>query len=293
MANKVLPLHLPFSAESGSSSSGRRRRFRGFHPVCHTFATPGTTESPRPRENAVLTRVFGSRCSESVRVRVPPFAPTSRIPRATPCKRARLFRLVELPRFCSGVPWFAAIRVTLDVTLAVGASASARWLKPKAGITLPRWSRGFDPRFPLQLQEARNEAGSSDLGASRLGDRSTAESSRESSSRKSAEPAGSSPVGPANRRQPSQPVGWASSLSPPCFPPPWDLAPRFPSMNVRGRGFTDRTRTATRPAGLASLAGTDRGFDSLPTAILPDRPTVVPRPNQPDSMSDGSAWAAR
>jgi hypothetical protein len=39
---------------------------------------------------------------------------------------------------CSGVPAFAATRVTLDVTLAVGASASARWLKPKVGITLPR-----------------------------------------------------------------------------------------------------------------------------------------------------------
>jgi hypothetical protein len=55
------------------------------------------------------------------------------------------------PSVCSGVPGFAPRRVTLDVTLAVGASASARWLKPKAGITLPRWSRGFDPRFPLQL----------------------------------------------------------------------------------------------------------------------------------------------
>jgi hypothetical protein len=187
-------------------------------------------------------------------VRVPPFAPNSRIPRATPCKRARLFRLVELPRFCSGMPGFAPIRVTPDVTLAIRASASARWLKPKVGITLPRWSRGFDPRFPLQLQEARNEAGSSDLGASRLGDRSTAESSRESSWRKPAEPAGSSPVGPANPRQPTQPVGWASSFSPPCFPPPWYLARRFSSVDVRGRGFTARTRTTTRPT-RAGLTG--------------------------------------
>src|ERR1700693_2954617 len=40
------------------------------------------------------------------------------------------------------------------------------------------------------------------------------------------------------------------------FSAPLDLAPRFPSVNVRGRGFTARTRTTTRPNGLASSAGT-------------------------------------
>ena len=45
VAVKVLPSDV-------FSSPEQRQRFE-----CHTFATPGTTESPRPRENAVPTQV--------------------------------------------------------------------------------------------------------------------------------------------------------------------------------------------------------------------------------------------
>ncbi len=58
VAIKVLPSHL-------SKSEVIRQRFEREAktisqlslPICHTFATPGTAESPRQRENAVPTRV--------------------------------------------------------------------------------------------------------------------------------------------------------------------------------------------------------------------------------------------
>jgi hypothetical protein len=42
--------------------------------------------------------------------------------------------------------------------------------------------------------------------------------------------------------------GVASSPSPPCFRPFGGSAQQFSSVNVRGRGFTAKTRTRTRPA---------------------------------------------
>src|ERR1700693_593297 len=72
------------------------------------------------------------------------------------------------------------------------------------------------------------------------------------------------PAGWASRR-PRQPTStlavhprWfegASGLSPPCFAPFRGLARRFSWIDVRGRGFTAKTRTTTRPASLAPMAG--------------------------------------
>jgi Protein kinase domain. len=96
VAIKVLPRQLRPLRRCTSTSNGRRKSSRG---------SPISSATPLPhRDRRKLGRVrkrrhdAGFRVSPGrLRVRVPPFAPSSRLGYAAPCKRARLFRLSERP----------------------------------------------------------------------------------------------------------------------------------------------------------------------------------------------------
>jgi hypothetical protein len=57
MSEMYRPLGFEDLPKFGRGSSGDEDDFAARFPVCHTFATLVLGESPRERENAVLTRV--------------------------------------------------------------------------------------------------------------------------------------------------------------------------------------------------------------------------------------------